>query len=314
MSRFDLHDIVEAQKVIDPVFLNSPQYEYEPLNEIVGCRVILKVETQNPIRSFKGRGADLLVSRTNQPLLCASAGNFGQAMAYACRKRSIPLKVLVSVNANPFKIERMRAFGAEVILKGDDFDAAKQFAKEEALFNGYRFVEDSGDVETVIGAGTIGLELLDYPEPFDFVVVPVGNGALINGIGKAFKESNSNTKIIGVQASGAPAMIESWKEKKIITHSKVDTIADGIAVRIPVPIALEEMQDVMDEALLINDGAILSAMKVIHRTLGLVVEPSGAVALAAVIQQWNLFKDKTVAIIVCGGNLTDEQLQNWLIK
>jgi threonine dehydratase len=314
MSRFGLHDIVEAQKVIDRVFLNSPQYEYEPLNEIVGCRVILKVETQNPIRSFKGRGADLLVSRTNQPLLCASAGNFGQAMAYACRKRSIPLKVLVSVNANPFKIERMRAFGAEVILKGDDFDAAKQFAKEEALFNGYRFVEDSGDVETVIGAGTIGLELLDYPEPFDFVVVPVGNGALINGIGKAFKESNANAKIIGVQASGAPAMIESWKEKKIITHSKVDTIADGIAVRIPVPIALEEMQDVMDEALLINDGAILSAMKVIHRTLGLVVEPSGAVALAAVIQQWNLFKDKTVAIIVCGGNLTDEQLQNWLIK
>jgi threonine dehydratase len=314
MSRFDLHDIVEAQKVIDPVFLNSPQYEYEPLYEIVGCRVILKVETQNPIRSFKGRGADLLVSRTNQPLLCASAGNFGQAMAYACRKRSIPLKVLVSVNANPFKIERMRAFGAEVILKGDDFDAAKQFAKEEALFNGYRFVEDSGDVETVIGAGTIGLELLDYPEPFDFVVVPVGNGALINGIGKAFKESNANAKIIGVQASGAPAMIESWKEKKIINHSKVDTIADGIAVRIPVPIALEEMQDVMDEALLINDGAILSAMKVIHRTLGLVVEPSGAVALAAVIQQWNLFKDKTVAIIVCGGNLTDEQLQNWLIK
>jgi threonine dehydratase len=314
MSRFGLHDIIEAQKVIDPVFLNSPQYEYEPLNEIVGCRVVLKVETQNPIRSFKGRGADLLVSRTNQPLLCASAGNFGQAMAYACRKRSIPLKVLVSVNANPFKIERMRAFGAEVILKGDDFDAAKQFAKEEALFNGYRFVEDSGDVETVIGAGTIGLELLDYPEPFDFVVVPVGNGALINGIGKAFKESNANAKIIGVQASGAPAMIESWKEKKIITHSKVDTIADGIAVRIPVPIALEEMQDVMDEALLINDGAILSAMKVIHRTLGLVVEPSGAVALAAVIQQWNLFKDKTVAIIVCGGNLTDEQLQNWLIK
>jgi threonine dehydratase len=314
MSRFGLHDIVEAQKVIDRVFLNSPQYEYEPLNEIVGCRVILKVETQNPIRSFKGRGADLLVSRTNQPLLCASAGNFGQAMAYACRKRSIPLKVLVSVNANPFKIERMRAFGAEVILKGDDFDAAKQFAKEEALFNGYRFVEDSGDVETVIGAGTIGLELLDYPEPFDFVVVPVGNGALINGIGKAFKESNSNAKIIGVQASGAPAMIESWKEKKIITHSKVDTIADGIAVRIPVPIALEEMQDVVDDALLINDGAILSAMKVIHRTLGLVVEPSGAVALAAVIQQWNLFKDKTVAIIVCGGNLTDEQLQNWLIK
>jgi threonine dehydratase len=314
MSRFGLQDIVEAKNIIDPVFLNSPQYEYGPLNEIVDCRIILKVETQNPIRSFKGRGADLLVSRTDQPLMCASAGNFGQAMAYACRKRSIPLKVVASVHANPFKIERMRALGAEVILKGEDFDSAKQFAKEEALRIGYRFAEDSRDVETVIGAGTIGLELFEYPDVIDFVVVPVGNGALINGIGKAFKESNATTKIIGVQASGAPAMIESWKEKKIVSHATVNTIADGIAVRIPVPIAVDEMHDVMDEALLINDEAILSAMKVIHRTLGLVVEPSGAVALAAVIQQWNLFKDKTVAIIVCGSNLTDEQLQNWLIK
>jgi threonine dehydratase len=314
MSRFSLQDIVEATKVIDPVFLNSPQYEYGPLSEILDCRIILKVETQNPIRSFKGRGADLLVSRTDQPLMCASAGNFGQAMAYTCRKQSIPLKVVASVHANPFKIERMRALGAEVILKGEDFDAAKQFAKEEALRIGFKFVEDSGAVETVIGAGTIGLELLAYPETIDFVVVPVGNGALINGIGKAFKDSNATAKIIGVQASGAPAMFESWKEKKIITHSIVDTIADGIAVRIPVPIAVDEMHDVMDEALLINDGAILSAMKMIHRTLGLVVEPSGAVALAAVIQQLNLFKNKTVAIIVCGGNLTEEQLQNWLIK
>lgn len=314
MSRFQLHDIVEAQKVIDPVFLNSPQYEYEPLNEIVGCRIIIKVETQNPIRSFKGRGADLLVSRSSQSLICASAGNFGQAMAYACRKRSIPLKVVASVNANPFKIERMRALGAEVILKGDDFDAAKQFAKEEAPRINYRFVEDSGDVETVIGAGTIGLELLQYADAIDYVIVPVGNGALINGIGKAFKECNSPAKIIGVQASGAPAMFESWKEKKTVTHSKVNTIADGIAVRVPVPIALDEMREVLDEALLVDDDSILSAMKLIHRTLGLVVEPSGAVALAAVIRQRNLFQDKTVAIILCGSNLTDEQFKNWLIR
>jgi threonine dehydratase len=313
MTRFDLRDIIEAQKIIDPVFLNSPQYEYEPLNEIVGCRVILKVETQNPIRSFKGRGADLLVSKSNQSLICASAGNFGQAMAYACMKRSIPLKVVAGVHANAFKIERMRKLGAEVILKGEDFDEAKQFAKEEATRINYRFVEDSSDVETVIGAGTIGLELLNYAHSIDYVLVPVGNGALINGIGKAFKESGSTAKIIGVQANGAPAMIESWQQQKVITHATVNTIADGIAVRIPVPIALAEMNEVMDDALMVTDESIVATMKLMYRMLGFVVEPSGAVALAALMQR-NLFKNKTVAVIVCGGNFTEEQVQNWIIK
>jgi threonine dehydratase len=314
MSRFGWKDIVAAHRVIDPVFLNSPQYEYEPLNEVLGCRVILKIETQNPIRSFKGRGADLLVSQSTEKMICASAGNFGQAMAYACRKYSKPLIVVASVNANPFKIDRMRKLGAEVILTGDDFDAAKLVAKEEAKKNGFRFVEDSSDVETAIGAGTIGLELLRYPEKLDAVLVPLGNGALINGIGKAFKENSAGTNIIGVQASGAPAMIESWQQKRMVSHSSIQTIADGIGVRIPVPIALEEMNEIMDNGILVNDETIIKAMKLIHRTLGLVTEPSGAAAIAALIQHGHLFKNKVVAVILCGSNITDEQFQNWLIN
>jgi threonine dehydratase len=314
MPRFGWKDIEAAHRIIDPVFLNSPQYEYEPLNELLGCRVILKIETQNPIRSFKGRGADLLVSQSNEKMICASAGNFGQAMAYACRKYSKPLIVVASINANPFKIERMRQLGAEVILKGADFDAAKLVAKEEAKKNGFRFVEDSSDLETAIGAGTIGLELLRYPQKFDAVLVPVGNGALINGIGKAIKENSAVTKIIGVQASGAPAMIESWQQKRMISHSSIQTIADGIGVRIPVPIALEEMNEIMDDGILVNDETIIKAMKLIHRTLGLVSEPSGAAAIAALIQHSQLFKSKTVAVILCGSNLTEEQFQKWLIN
>jgi threonine dehydratase len=312
MSRFTWHDIVEAQKVIDPVFLNSPQYEFEPLNEILGARVVLKVETQNPIRSFKGRGAELLVSKTNQPLICASAGNFGQAMAYACRKKSLPLTIMASVNANPFKIKRMRALGAEVILDGQDFDAAKVFAKTTALERGLRFIEDSADVETAIGAGTIGLELLSYPTEIQTVLVPVGNGALINGIGKAYKHGNPKTRIIGVQASGAPAMIESWKSNTIVTYPNINTIADGIGVRIPVPEALTDMKEVIDEGVLVSEEYIFKAMKLLFRVAGLITEPSGAIAIAAIMECPTLFRNKTIGAIICGSNLTDEQLKNWI--
>lgn len=312
MSRFNLQDIVEAQKVIDPVFLNSPQYEYEPLNDALGARVILKVETQNPIRSFKGRGADLLVSQAKKPIICASAGNFGQAMAYACRKRELPLTIVASVNANPFKIKRMQDLGAEVILRGVDFDAAKIFAKKEAIEKDLRFVEDSADVETAIGAGTIGLELLSHPAEIQSVLVAVGNGALINGVGKAFKANNPNTTVIGVQASGAPAMIESWKSNSIICYPAINTIADGIGVRIPVPEALADMKEVIDEGLLVSEDFILKAMKLLYRVAGLVCEPSGAIAIAAIMEYPTLFRNKTVAAIICGSNLTDEQLKNWM--
>ena len=139
----------------------------------------------NPVRCFKGRGADYLVSRLNggKKLITASAGNLGQAMAYACRRRGIDLTVYASTNANPFKIERMRAFGANVVLFGDDFDDAKIEAKRVAIQEGIRMVEDSLDVETGEGAGTIGIELANSGTPLDAVLVAFGNGALACGIG-----------------------------------------------------------------------------------------------------------------------------------
>jgi threonine dehydratase len=313
MSRFSTLEIENAQQVIDPVFLNTPQYECETLSEYLGTKLILKVETLNPIRSFKGRGADLLVSNSkSDKLVCASAGNFGQAMAYSCRKKGIQLTVFASVKANPFKIERMRGLGAEVLLQGEDFDSAKMAAREAASKSGARFVEDSLDVDTLIGAGTIGLELKNYPEKIDAVLIPLGNGALINGIAKVMRTYCPHTRVIAIQAAGAPAMIESWKSGRIITHEKVNTIADGIGVRIPVPQALEDMSGLVDEGILVQEESILEAMKLIHRHAGILVEPSGAVGVAAVLENKLLFKNKTVATILCGSNLTKEQIENWI--
>lgn len=312
--RLKLEHIDLAMQVIDPVFLNTPQYRCETLEDILGCRLVIKVETMNPIRSFKGRGASYLVSNIpgNKSLVVASAGNLGQALAYVCRSRGIRLIVYASTKANTFKVERMRALGAEVKLYGNDFDAAKLKARNFAMENDMYLVEDSLDPLTGEGAGTIGLELLRWPESFDSILIALGNGAMLTGIGRCFKAYSPETQVIGVAASGAPAMVESWRAGKIIEHGTINTIADGIGVRIPIPEVLEDMKDTVDDLMLVNDNLILDAMNLLHQHLGIVVEPSGAVGLAAILNNKGRFKDKLVAIVICGGNLTPKQIEQWL--
>ena len=306
--------IEQAANDIDPVFLNTPQFELDALNDALGMRLLLKVETLNPIRSFKGRGTDLFVARhaSEGPFVCASAGNFGQGMAYACRKRSIPLTVFASETANPLKLARMKRLGATVTLAGDDFDAAKAAAKRHAEASGWVFVEDSRDPETAIGAGTIGRELSRYPEPLDAVLAPLGNGALINGIGAWFKAADPDTKIIGVVAAGAPAMDLSWRSGEVVLTETADTIADGIGVRVPVPEALKAMRHTTDDILQVTDENILEAMRLAQRAAGIVLEPAGAAGLAAATVYKNRFEKQLVATPLCGSNLTEEQIERWL--
>jgi threonine dehydratase len=319
-KRLSITDITRANDLIDPVFLHSPQYVCEPLGAYLGCELLLKVETQNPIRSFKGRGADFLISElvrstTNpisQKIVCASAGNFGQAMAYSCRKNHIPITIFASTKANPLKIRRMKDLKAGVILFGEDFDAAKEEARRIAKEEGSRFVEDAQDIETLIGAGTIGLELLQLPQTLDFLLIPLGNGALFNGIATAMKAKSPHTQLIAVQSQGAPAMIESIESGALVTHQEIDTIADGIGVRVPIQQALDDMEGLLDKGLLVAEESILDAMRLLHLHAGLVVEPSGAVGIAAVLENKSLFENKRVGTIICGGNLTDTQIKNWL--
>lgn len=233
-------------------------------------------------------------------------------MAYACRKRGISLTVFAAKNANALKLERMNALGANLRLEGSDFDAAKEAARAYAKANGLTFVEDARDIETAEGAGTIGLELSRYPEKLDAVLIPLGNGALINGIGAYLKAKSPQTKIIGVVASGAPSMDLSWRAHEIITTKQADTIADGIGVRLPIAEALAAMRQTVDDIVQVTDEQILDAMRLAHRTVGTVLEPSGAVGLAAAQVYKERFQNKLVATVFCGSNLTPEQMQAWL--
>lgn len=314
--RITIERIVAAEKVIDPVFLRSPQWICEPLSDELGTRVALKAEVLNPIRSFKGRGADWLVQNlpSGSSLMCASAGNFGQAMAYACRARGVPLTVYAATGANPLKIARMRAMGAEVILAGDDFDAAKGIAREAAARRGIRFVEDSRDPEPTEGAGTIGLEWLLFPEHLEALLIPLGNGAMLAGIATATKHRLPSTRVIAVAAQGAPAMVESLQSGRMVTHERIDTIADGIGVRLPVPEALADLAGLIDDFVLVPDEVTIAAMQLLHRHAGVVAEPSGAVGLGALLQERERFQGQTVGTVICGGNLTPEQMGEWLGK
>lgn len=312
--RLSLDHIAQAMDHIDPVFLHTPCYRAESLDALLGCRLLVKVETLNPIRSFKGRGATYFLSQVapGTTLICASAGNFGQALAYAGRARGVHVIVYAGVHANAHKVARMRALGAEVRLFGADFDAAKAEAKRVAQLTTTRMVEDSLDVATGEGAGTIGLELLQWPESIDSVVVALGNGALLTGVGRWVKAHAPHTQVIGVAATGAPAMVESWRAGRVIAHDTVATIADGIAVRIPIPEVVADMHGTVDDAMLVSDASIVHAMQLLHQHLGVVVEPSGAVGVAAILEHRDRFQGQLVATILCGGNLTPEQIAQWL--
>ena len=312
--RLSLERIARAATVIDPVFLDSPQYRAESLEPRLGCRLVVKVETLNPIRSFKGRGAEfLMASLEGRPhLVCATAGNFGQGMAYAARRRGMPLTIFTSAAANPLKIERMRALVPDIRLAEGDVDDAYDAARAFAAETGARLVEDGREPHIAEGAGTIGMELLRWPEPLDALLAPVGDGALMAGIGLWVKAHQPATRMIGVCAAGAPAMELSWRAREVRETEQADTIADGIALRVPFAEAVADLVRLVDDMLLVDDGAIVAAMRLAHRELGVVLEPAGASALAAVLTHRERFQGRLVGAVLTGGNITAEQMQEWL--
>jgi threonine dehydratase len=315
-SPISIDRIREAAHTIDPVFRDSPQYLCEPLSDRLGVATVLKVECVNPIRSFKGRGADYLLQRVERQaagFVCASAGNFGQGMAYAARKRGDRLTVFAAVAANSLKIDRMRALGADVVLEGADFDAAKVAAKARAERTGAIYVEDGLLPEIAEGAGTIALELGRMDEPLDAIFVPLGNGSLINGVGTWIKRFSAATRVIGVCAAGAPAMERSWRTGEPVTTDTTGTIADGISVRVPIPEALAVMRSTVDEVMLVSDEEIVAAMRLLFIDAGLVAEPAGAAGVAAIAKRAAEFAGRRVATPICGGNVTPEQFKRWLV-
>lgn len=309
-SRLSLDHIAEAARIVDPVFLHSPHVRWEAFSSRFGVDLTLKLETLNPIRSFKGRGADFFLSKlpsSTDRIVAASAGNFGQALAYCAHKYGIRVEVFAAETASLVKLAAMRRFGADLHLRGADFDAAKHAGKQYAASRGLPFVEDGRDPEFSEGAGTMGIELA--PLNLDILVVPVGNGAMFGGIARWMKAHSPSTKLIGVCAAAAPSMEQSWRRGAVTLTETANTIADGIGVRVPIPEAVEDLKALMDECLIVGDRRTRDAMRLLLHDFGVVAEASGAIGVAAVKLMAREWRGLRVATIVCGGNLTADQIR-----
>lgn len=300
-----------AAAAIDPVFTGSALMSHAAADEALGLRLLAKVETLNPIRSFKGRGAHWWLANLpagTAAVVCASAGNFGQGLAHAAARFGRQAIVFASLHANPVKIAAMRRLGATVMQQGEDFDAAKAAARAYAEQQGMIFVEDGADPRIAEGAGTIALEIteaLQAQDSLQAILVPLGNGALLTGIGAWMKAELPSCRVIGVVASQAPAMKQSWESGTLVCTDSADTIADGIAVREPVQYALDTMRGVVDEVVAVDEQTLRDAMAFCRRHYGLIVEPAGVAGVAALLSAPQRFAGQTVATILCGSNVSE---------
>ena len=303
-----------AYERIPPVFRGTPQYVHEGLSARLGPPVIVKVETVNPIRSFKGRGTwialEALVAAgriaPRRPVVCASAGNFGQGVAYAARALGVPAVVFCSVNANRAKVARMRALGATVIETGVDFDGARAASEAFAADDDAELLVDGDDQRISAGAATLALEITNavadgsLPAPV-IVSIPVGNGALLNGVGSWLRGALPSCRVRGVQAELADAMTRSWRAGRPIDTPSASTYADGIASRIAIPRAVELMAGRVDEMVTVSDDALRAAQATLTEELGIAVEGAAAASWAGLLAD-----DRPVGpalVIITGSNI-----------
>ncbi|MER5428575.1 pyridoxal-phosphate dependent enzyme [Streptomyces sp. NPDC002588] len=315
-TRLDTARIRAARRVIDPVFLDTPLYRCEALEPGLGCAVSIKLETANPVRSFKARGTEVIASKLaangSRAAVCASAGNLGQALAWSGRGRGLDITVVASRFATRAKLDRIRALGAGLELVDGDHETARERAAAIARHDGIRLVEDSLDIETCEGAATMGLELVDTAASFDTVLIALGGGALATGVGHVMKAAAPEIEVICVQPQGAPALTHSWRRRRVVTTDSTDTIADGVAGRRPIPAVLDDLLLVADDAVLVQEASIIAGMRTLLEHAGLVVEPSAALGIAAILEDRDRFAGRHVVTIVCGSNVDVDAYHHWV--
>ena len=283
------------------------------LSEIIGTETYAKIEYLNPVRSFKLRGAVNLVqqlaeSKNISRVLTASTGNHGAAMSFACREFGMTITVGVPVNADRKKTDLIEEFGGVLEFLGDDLDDTKEHMLKDPLDPGHIFIEDGSSPEIVAGTATIGLEILAQVEDLDTLIIPVGNGALIGGIGTLVKEKNSDIKVIGIQAELASCMALSFKAGRPIDTKSCATFAGGMAVRVAIPEAVDLLLDVVDEMLMVSEDEMKRAMVLYYRCTQEIVEGAGAAALAAALRYPEKMQNQAICLIATGANV-DSQLK-----
>ena len=276
-----------------------------------GCHVHIKIESIQPIRAFKVRGALTKIMRLHPEkgsagVVTASAGNHGQGVAYAAAVFKIPATVYVPETANQLKVEAIRRLGATVVPAGRNYNDAYLEAMRHQEQSGATFVHAFNDPDVIAGQGSIAVELLNDLEHFDTVLVPIGGGGLIGGIAMYIKEKRPGVRVIGVEPAGADGMRRSLEAGRVVTLDRVNTIADGLAASAPGQLTLELAQRYVDEVVLVQDDEMLRAIRLMFEWEHLLAEPAGAAALAALLYHYSSAPNERVVVVLSGANVTDE--------
>jgi threonine dehydratase len=229
-------------------------------------------------------------------------------VAYAARLNNIPAHIFLPVGANPIKRNAIEVMGGTIHEGGRDIDEAKELAKAFAAAHGSCFIDDGDSLGVIEGAGTVGLEIAQALDEMDWLIVPMGSGSLAGGCAAAVKALQPHARILAVQAEGSPAMVESYFERKAVS-SPVNTIADGLVCREPAMLALNALWNFVDDAQLVSDEDLLTAVHALAVTAHVLVEPSGAAAFSAAWERRADMKNKRIVFVLTGANITSETLQ-----
>ena len=295
-AAFVLKDIIRKTDVIAAPELNPD------------ADIILKTENLQVTGSFKVRGAAYKISQLSDEekqrgVIACSAGNHAQGVALAATKAGAKSLICLPDNAPISKVEATKKYGADVCLVPGVYDDAYNKALELRDSEGYTFVHPFNDEDVIAGQGTIGLEILEQVPDLDAVIVPVGGGGLISGVAYAIKQLNPAVKVYGVQAAGAPSMVNSVKEGKIKRLASVTTIADGIAVKEPGDLTYELVSQYVDELVTVTDDEVAAAILALIEQQKLCAEGAGAVSVAAAMFNKVPVAGKKVVCLVSGGNI-----------
>ena len=303
-----LADVEQARERIKNQIYLSPFPYSETISRLTGSRTFFKLENLQMTGSFKERGAlnrllTLTPDEARDGVIAASAGNHGMAVAFHSQRLNISATVVMPLHAPLIKVSRVRHYGATAILQGADYDAAFAEARRLAQTKGLTFIHAFNDPWVIAGQATIGLEIYEQNPDLDAVVVPVGGGGLIAGIALVLKTLNPKIRIIGVQAEILPSMKAALEKGKPIPLPSAMTIADGIAVREVGEESFAMVQQYVDEIVTVSEGEIANAVLLLLEIEKTVAEGAAATSLAALVGNKVALKDRSVGLIISGGNI-----------
>ncbi len=315
-----LKNIEDARKTIAPFIKCTPLVQSQFLSNSCGCGMFLKLENLQITNSFKPRGVfnkllHLRAEEKNKGIITASAGNHGQAVAFAAQKLDYYARVVVPRTTPKVKIDGIKKYGADLVLFGENYDEAERKAKLLARKDGCVYISPYNDELIIAGHGTIGLEILEALPKVDAIMVPLGGGGIISGISIAVKSSRPGVQVIGIQSKASPVMYESLKAGKIVAikRSGVKSIAEGLSGNVG-SITFKIVQKYVDRVVLVKEETLRHAVYLLWNYDQQIVEGSGAAAVAPVIENKPLFKDEIVASVVTGGNIDSDVFQRILVS